>query len=82
MEAAGWQRALARTDCNVQGDASGRAGPVGMTQPSTQGSSFRRSQVFGFMPRFHLLENFSDFGAGEMNQLYKHEDRVLSSVPT
>lgn len=53
-----------------------------MTQHSTQGSSFRRSQVFGFMPRFHLLENFSDFGAGEMNQLYKHEDRVLSSVPT
>lgn len=63
MEAAGWQRALARTDCNVQGDVSGRAGPVGMRQHGTQGSSvFRRSQVFGFMLRFHFLENFSDLG--------------------
>lgn len=80
MEAAGWQRALARMDSNVQGDASGRAGPVGMTQHGTQGSSFRRNQVFGFMLCFHLLENFSDLGAGEMDQLYKHEDRVLSST--
>lgn len=33
------------------------------------------------MLRFHLLENFSDLGAGEMDQLYKHEDRVLAPVP-
>lgn len=38
--------------------------------------------MFGFMLRFHLLENFSDIEAGEMDQLYKHEDGVLSPVPT
>lgn len=56
---------------SVQGDAPGRAGPVEMREYGTQGSSFRRSQVFGSTLRFHLLEKFNNFGAEERAQLVK-----------
>lgn len=68
---------------NAQGNASGRAEPMRMRQHGTQGSSFRRSQVFGFMLCLHLLESFNNFEAGEIALLVKcllHKRETWSST--